>query len=48
MAYGGHVCYRIGSKWTIIIEDLPWMITTKFWFIWPGVSEEKIFIEINQ
>jgi hypothetical protein len=23
IAYGGHVCYRIGMKWAIVIEDLP-------------------------
>jgi hypothetical protein len=44
MAWGGHVCYRIGSKWTIIIEDLPWMIPTKFWFIWPGGFRGEDFL----
>ena len=36
MAGGGHVCYRIGIKWAILIEDFPRMVPTKFWFIWPG------------
>ena len=47
MACGGHVCYRIGTKWTLIIEDLPWMIPTKFWFIWPGGFRGEDFLEIN-
>jgi hypothetical protein len=34
IAYGGHVCYRIGTKWAIFIEDLPRMLPTKFRFIW--------------
>ena len=39
-----HVCKRIGMKWAIFIEDLPWMLPTKFQFIWQVVSEEKIFL----
>jgi hypothetical protein len=23
IAYGGHVCKRIGTKWAIFIDDLP-------------------------
>ena len=23
IAYGGHVCYQIGTKWAILLEDLP-------------------------
>ena len=36
IACGGHVCQRIRTKWAILIEDLPRMLPTKFWFIWPG------------
>ena len=36
IAHGSHVCKRIGTKWAIFIEDLPRMLPTKFWFIWPG------------
>ena len=45
---GGHVCKQIGTKWAIFVEDLPRMLPTKFRFIWPSGSEEKIFLEINQ
>ena len=34
ITYGGHVCYRIGTKWAIFIEDLTMMLPTKFQFIW--------------
>jgi hypothetical protein len=34
IAYGGHVCKRIGAKWAIFIEDLPQMLPTAFQFIW--------------
>ena len=27
---------RIWTKWAIFIENLPKMLPTKFWFIWPG------------
>jgi hypothetical protein len=30
----GHVCYQIKTKWGVYIEDLPWMLPTKFQFIW--------------
>jgi hypothetical protein len=35
IACGGHVCYWIGTKWAIFIEDLPLMLPTKFQFICP-------------
>jgi hypothetical protein len=35
IACDGHVCYRIGTKWAIFIEDLPYIFPTKFRFIWP-------------
>ena len=48
IAHGSHVCKRIGTKWAIFIEDLPRMLPTKFWFIWPGGFREDFFLEINQ
>jgi hypothetical protein len=30
IACSSHACYRIGMKWTIFIEDLPYMLSTKF------------------
>ena len=48
MACGGHVCKRIGMKWEIFIEDLPRLLPTKFWFIWPGSFRGEDFLEINQ
>ena len=33
-ACGGHVSYRIGTKCAIFTEDLPYMLPTKFQFIW--------------
>ena len=34
IAYGNHVCLRIGTKLAIFIEYLPYMFSTKFRFIW--------------
>jgi hypothetical protein len=34
IACGGHVCLRIGTKWAIFIEDFPYILPTKFQFIW--------------
>jgi hypothetical protein len=48
MAYGGHICKRIGTKWAIFIEDFPRMLPTKFWFIWPSSFRGEDFLEINQ
>ena len=39
IAYGGHVCKRIGIKWAIFIEDLPCVGS-----FGSAVSEEKIKI----
>ena len=36
IACGGHVCYWIGTKWILFIEDLQRMYPTKFGFIWPS------------
>ena len=43
IACGGHVCTWIGTKWAILIENLPRMLPTKFWFIWPGGLRGEIF-----
>jgi hypothetical protein len=47
MACGGHVYWRIWTKWAIFIDDLPRMLPTKFWFIWQSGFRE-LFLEINQ
>jgi hypothetical protein len=31
---GSHVCKCIKTKWAISIEDLPWILLTKFHIIW--------------
>jgi hypothetical protein len=36
IAYGSHVCLRIGTKLAIFIEYLPYM----FWFIWQSGYRE--------
>ena len=49
IAYGGHVCWWIGTKLAFFIEDLPWMLPTKFRFIWPsGFRGEDFFKSANQ
>ena len=48
IAYGGHVCQRIELKWTIFIEDLPYMLPTKFRFIWTSGFRGEDFLEIDQ
>jgi hypothetical protein len=48
MACGGYVCLRIGTKWAFFMENLPRMLPTKFWFIWPGGFRGEDFLEINQ
>jgi hypothetical protein len=48
IAYGGHVCLRIGTKRSIFIEDLPMMLLTKFRFIWQSSFREDDILEINQ
>jgi uncharacterized protein YbaR (Trm112 family) len=48
ISYGGHVCYRIGTKWGKVIEDLPRMLPTKFRFIWQSGFRGEDFLEINQ
>jgi hypothetical protein len=36
IAFGGHVCQRIGTKLVIFIRGFPRMLPTKFRFIWPS------------
>jgi hypothetical protein len=48
IAYGGHVCWWIGTKWAVFIEDLPRMLPTKFRFIWQGGFRGDNFLEISQ
>jgi hypothetical protein len=48
IACGGHVCYQIGKKLTIFIEDLPYMLSTKFQFIWPSGFRGEDILELNQ
>jgi len=44
MVYCSHVCWRFGMKWANFIEDLPRMLPTKCWFIWPsGFRGEDLF-----
>ena len=39
---------EIGAKWAIFIEDLPYMLSTKFQFIWESGFRGEDFLEINQ
>jgi hypothetical protein len=48
IAFGGHVCQRIGIKLAIFIKDFPRMLPTKFRFIWPSGFKGDDFLEINQ
>ena len=48
IAYSGHVCSRIGTKWAIFIEDIPRMLPTRFRFIWQSGLRGEDFLEINQ
>ena len=47
IACGGQVCKRIGMKSAIFIEDLPYMLSTKFQFI-PESGFREDYLEINQ
>jgi hypothetical protein len=38
----------MGIKCAIFIDDLPRMLPTKFWFIWPSGFRGDNFLEINQ
>ena len=46
---GVHVCKLIGMKWAFFTEDLPKMLPTKLWFIWPnGFRGEEFQKSANQ
>jgi hypothetical protein len=45
IVYGDHVYQRIGMKCAIFIEELPWLLPTKFWFIWLSSLRGKYFIK---
>ena len=48
IAYGDHVCKRIGTKWAMFIDDLPYMLPTTFRLIWPSGFRGEDILEINQ
>jgi hypothetical protein len=48
ICYGSHVCKQIGTKWAILIDDLPRMFSTTFQFICERGFREEEFLEINQ
>ena len=48
IACGGHVYTWIRTKLALVIENLPWMLLTKFRFIWPRGFRGEDFLEINQ
>ena len=48
IAFGGHVCQRIGTKLAMFIQDFPRMLPTKFRFIWSSGFRGDDFLEINQ
>jgi hypothetical protein len=43
IAFGGHVCSRIGRKCAILIKDLPEMLPTKLRIIWLSGFREDFF-----
>jgi hypothetical protein len=48
MACGSLVCKRIRTKWAFCIEDIPRMLPTNFWFIWPSTFRGEDVLKINQ
>jgi hypothetical protein len=38
----------MGTKCAVLIDDLPRMLPTKFWFIWLSGFRREEFLEINQ
>jgi hypothetical protein len=48
IAYGGHVCWRIGTKWALFIEILPRMLLPSFDSFDKAILKETIFLEISQ
>ena len=43
IACGSHICYQIGTKLALFIEDLPQMHPTKFRFIWQSGFRGEFF-----
>jgi hypothetical protein len=48
IAYGSHICSRIGTKWAISVEVFQYMLSAKFHLIWPSCFRGKAFLEIDQ
>jgi hypothetical protein len=48
IAFGRHVCQRIGTKLATFIKGFPRMLSTKFRFIWQSDFRKEDFVEINQ
>jgi hypothetical protein len=48
IACGGHICQWIGTKWSIFIENLPYMLPTRFQFIWESGFRGEYLLVINQ
>ena len=48
MACGSHVCKRIGTKWASLKRTFQGYFLPSFDSFGQAVSEEKIFLEINQ
>jgi NAD(P)H-flavin reductase len=48
ICYGSHVCKQIGTKWAILIDDLPRMFSTTFQFICERGFREEELREMNQ
>jgi hypothetical protein len=49
IAHGGKVCYRIGIKFAIFIDNLSSMVSTTLQFTWPrSVIEEAFKKSTNQ
>jgi hypothetical protein len=40
--------YGSELKYAIFIEDIPMMLPTKLWFIWPGGFRGEDILDINQ
>jgi hypothetical protein len=48
IAFGDHVCLRIGTTFGIFIKELPGILPNKFRFISPSSFRGNDFLEINQ
>ena len=47
-AYGGHISCTIGTKYGNLIQDLPYIISTKYQFIMPPSFRWEYFLNFNQ